>query len=74
MKIGIDIGGSHIAIGLVDNMNNLIVKKGHNWTEYEKKDLYKINIKFNNRYKCCSIGLLFSGMPKRNTKHGFEWR
>ena len=33
MKIGIDLGGSHIAIGLVDNQNNLISKKEHNWTK-----------------------------------------
>ena len=26
MRIGIDIGGSHIGIGLVDNKNNIIIK------------------------------------------------
>ena len=27
MKIGIDIGGSHIAVGLVENNGNIVVKK-----------------------------------------------
>ena len=27
MKIGIDIGGSHIGIGLVDNNGSIVLKK-----------------------------------------------
>lgn len=34
MKIGIDLGGSHIAVGLVEG-NNIILKKEHNWTKAE---------------------------------------
>lgn len=49
MKIGIDIGGSHIAAGLVDN-NRIVLKKEHDWTEKEKIDLLdniqKYSIKF----------------------------
>ena len=35
MNIGIDIGGSHIAAGLVDEYK-IIIKKEHNWTKEEK--------------------------------------
>ena len=38
MNIGIDIGGSHVAVGLVDE-NRIIIKKEHNWTKEEKEDL-----------------------------------
>lgn len=41
MKIGIDIGGSHIAVGLVENNMNIISKKEHDWTQEEKIDLFK---------------------------------
>ena len=41
MRIGIDIGGSHIGIGLVDNKNNIIIKKEHNWTSEEKNNFLK---------------------------------
>ena len=81
MKIGIDIGGSHIAIGLVDNMNNLIVKKGHNWTEYEKKDLYK-SIEYHSKKiiyeiikenKCNEIEKIGIGYPYRNIIDGIVY-
>ena len=38
MNIGIDIGGSHIAVGLVED-NKIIVKKEHNWIKNEKLNL-----------------------------------
>ena len=38
MNIGIDIGGSHVAVGLVDK-NRILIKKEHNWTKEEKEDL-----------------------------------
>ena len=41
MNIGIDIGGSHIAIGLVNNNNEIVLKEEHNWTEEEKLDYIK---------------------------------
>lgn len=38
MKIGIDIGGSHIGIGLIDENADIIIKKEHNWTIEEKNN------------------------------------
>lgn len=40
MKIGIDIGGSHIGIGLINEKYEIIDKVERNWTEEEKKDLW----------------------------------
>ena len=39
MNIGIDIGGSHIAIGIINEKNEIILKEEHNWTEEEKTNL-----------------------------------
>lgn len=39
MNIGIDIGGSHIAVGLVNEENKIIIKKEHNWLNDEKENL-----------------------------------
>lgn len=39
MKIGIDLGGGHIGIGLVDENNEILEKKEHNWTDEEKENL-----------------------------------
>lgn len=39
MKIGIDLGGSHIAIGLINEKNEMVLKKEHNWSQEEKEDL-----------------------------------
>ena len=41
MKIGIDIGGSHIAVGLVDANMNIISKKEYEWTKEEKINLFE---------------------------------
>lgn len=41
MKIGIDLGGSHIGIGLVNENNEIIAKKEHNWATEEKENLIK---------------------------------
>ena len=41
MKIGIDIGGSHIACGLVDN-GNIIMKKEKDFLEKDKVNIKKI--------------------------------
>lgn len=40
MKIGIDIGGSHIGIGLVNKDYEIVDKIERNWTAEEKKDLW----------------------------------
>ena len=82
MKIGIDLGGSHIAIGLVDNENNLIFKKEHNWTEEEKNKLFESVeyyskkliheiINENNNIKIEKIGI---GYPYRNIIKGIIYK
>lgn len=40
MKIGIDLGGSHIAIGLIDE-EKIIKKYEHNFSNVEKENLEK---------------------------------
>lgn len=40
MRIGIDIGGSHVGIGLVNEENNIIIQKEHIWTAEEKKNFF----------------------------------
>ena len=40
MKIGIDLGGSHIAIGLIDK-GKIIKKYEHNFLSIEKENLEK---------------------------------
>lgn len=82
MKLGIDIGGSHIAIGLVDNKNNLIFKKEHNWTKEEKHRLFE-NVEYyskkfineiineNNNIKIEKIGI---GYPERNIQEGIIYK
>ena len=41
MKIGIDIGGSHIAIGVVDSNGRIVEKVEKNWSNTEKQDIKK---------------------------------
>lgn len=41
MKIGIDLGGSHIAIGLIDE-GKIIKKYEHNFSKVEKENLEKV--------------------------------
>jgi len=76
MKIGIDIGGSHIAVGLVDDNYTIVSKKEHDWTEEEKKDLFnsvedyakkfiKQYIEENNKIE--KIGI---GFPAQNIVNG----
>lgn len=42
MRIGIDIGGSHIAIGLVDNKGDILVKKEKNMNSEDRKNIEKL--------------------------------
>ena len=48
MNIGIDIGGSHIGVGLVGSSGKIINKKEVDITEQEKhrENDYKYNYKF----------------------------
>ena len=41
MNIGIDIGGSHIAAGLVSENNEIILKKEHIWSNQEKENIFE---------------------------------
>lgn len=80
MKIGIDIGGSHIGIGLVNEKYEIIDKIDYVWSTEEKKNIYKtikkscINFieeicKINNisLQEIESIGI---GFPYGNIKNG----
>lgn len=79
MNIGIDIGGSHIAVGLVNDYK-IIIKKEHNWTEEEKlnlpeyivkyaKELIKNILKLN--YNIKKIGI---GFPAANIVNGVVYK
>ncbi len=69
MKIGIDIGGSHIAIGVVDKEGRIIEKSEKRLTATEKKNIKKSieeyifeNVeKFKMKYKITQIGLAVPG-------------
>ena len=37
MRIGIDLGGSHIGVGLVDNKGNIVLKKEKDILKEEKQ-------------------------------------
>lgn len=50
MKIGIDLGGSHIALGIVNNENQIIAKKEYNWTKEEKEKLFESAEKYAKKY------------------------
>lgn len=69
MKIGIDLGGSHIAIGVVDNNFKIVEKIEKRITSVEKKNIKKsieeyiikgVN-NFLQRYKIESIGIAIPG-------------
>lgn len=47
MKIGIDLGGSHIAIGLIDQ-GKIIKKYEHNFSSIEKENLEQVIKEFIN--------------------------
>lgn len=69
MKIGIDLGGSHIAMGVVNNNGRVIEKIEKRILENEKKEIKIIienyifeNIKeFSKRYKINKIGIAIPG-------------
>lgn len=72
MKIGIDIGGSHIAIGVVDSNGRIVEKIEKSWTIAEKgeikksieeyiKENYKI---LSNKYSIEKVGISIPGNSK----------
>lgn len=50
MNIGMDIGGSHIAVGVVDKNKKIVLKKEHDWTQEEKIDLFKSIEEYSKRF------------------------
>ena len=42
MKIGIDLGGSHIGLGIIDSDNNILENYEKDYTEEEKKDILPV--------------------------------
>ena len=69
MKIGIDLGGSHIAIGVVDNNGRIIEKTEKRLSNIEKKHIkeiieqeifFKVD-EFNKKYKITEIGIAIPG-------------
>lgn len=80
MNIGIDIGGSHIAVGLVNEKNQIIIKKEHNWSKEEKKDLPKSIEEYSKKFikeikntnmKIYKIGI---GFPAANIVDGIVYK
>ena len=75
MKIGIDLGGSHIAIGVVDNNGVIIEKKERRILTKEKKEICSfieeyISENVNEmiqKYKISSIGIAIPGTLNKTT-------
>ena len=75
MKIGIDLGGSHIAIGVVDSKGVIIEKKERRILAKEKQDICSFienyieeNVKeFTKKYKITSIGIAIPGTINKTT-------
>lgn len=69
MKIGIDIGGSHIGIGVVDKNGKIVEKIEKRLTEVEKKNIKKSieeyivsnALEFMKKYKIESLGIAMPG-------------
>lgn len=72
MKIGIDLGGSHIGLGLINSNNKILENYEKDFTEEEKKDIlpvienYIINMVNNikNQYDIEEIGIAVPGVTK----------
>lgn len=75
MKIGIDLGGSHIGIGVVDDKGRIIEKQERRILEKEKKaittfieDYITKNVnEMTNKYKITSIGIATPGTVNKTT-------
>lgn len=72
MKIGIDLGGSHIGIGLVDNNGSIILKEEKfivdktNIDELIEKFIIENVIKITSNYEVESIGIAIPGTISEN--------
>ncbi len=75
MKIGIDLGGSHIAIGVVDNKGKILEKVEKRITKAEKNTIKKViedyiiekTANFLQQYKITEIGIAIPGTVKNET-------
>ena len=73
-KIGIDLGGSHIAIGVVDNKNYIVEKVERRLLVQDKKDIktsiesYILQkyIDVTEKYEIKELGIAVPGTDKRN--------
>lgn len=69
MKVGVDIGGSHIAIGVVNNSGRIVEKIEKRLTSIEKKDIKKSiedyitehTLQFMNKYEIDEMGIAIPG-------------
>ena len=72
MKIGIDLGGSHIAIGVVDNKGKILEKVEKRITNTEKNNIKKVieeyiiekTANFLEQYKITEMGIAIPGTVK----------
>lgn len=73
MKIGIDLGGSHIAIGVVNSKGEILEKVGKRLSDIEKQDVKKAIEEFilekvnelKRKYEIEEMGI---GMPRMGRK------
>lgn len=80
MKIGIDIGGSHIGVGLVNEKYEIVDKIDYVWNIDEKKNIYQTMEDYCIKFieKICKDNSIFIndiesigiGFPYRNIKNG----
>ena len=74
MKIGIDLGGSHIAIGVVDNRGKILEKVEKRITKAEKNTIQKViedyiiekTMNFLQQYKITEMGIAIPGTVKND--------
>jgi len=82
MNIGIDLGGSHIGVGIVNEENKIISKIEHNWTKEERDDLFNTQKDYckklieeiivkNENIKIEKIGI---GYPNKNIVNGIIYK
>ena len=82
MNIGIDFGGSHMEIGIINDDGIILAKKWHDWTEEEKqnmidtyygysKKMVKEILEENSNYNIKKIGI---GFPSGDIKNGIIYK
>lgn len=72
MKIGIDLGGSHIGLGVIDEKNNIVEKFDKDFTKEDKDNIKTVIENFiidkvqelENRYDIENIGIAVPGIAK----------